>query len=260
MASQQSETNDTPKTGDNSLVEHDVILAEASKVVAAWNKADKTLANADAAAVHVILRASEFGFFATIKPSAWHTVATQAKRNEFADVVLIELFDIDKPSSADRQRLQRIKLVVPAIIKAGGLDAIEMSASGSIMLDTSTEYFKACMKQVEATGKMSISISKLNTGAKVYLKGEIVSTARAPQTAAQKRAATKADKDRLPTMKLAALAHSLEVRVRKQSRAKLSSSENKVLQQLLVQLLGLFAVDKTGLDVEKVSTIYSKVS
>lgn len=260
MTSNQSETNDTPEAGDNSLIEHDVILAEASKVVAAWNKADKTLANADAAAVHVMLRASEFGFFTTIKPATWHTIATQSGRNEFADVVLIDLFGIDKPASADRQRLQRIKLVVPALIKSGGLNVIEMSPSGSVMLDTATEYFKACVKQVEATGKMAVSISKLNTGAKAYLKSEIVSTARAPQTKAQKRAAAKADKDRLPTMKLAALAKSLEERVTKQSRDKLTSSENKILQQLLVQLLGLFAVDKTGLDVEKVSTIYSKVS
>jgi len=260
MTSNTSETNDTPEHGDNSLIEHDVILAEASKVVAAWNKADKTLANADAAAVHVMLRASAFGFFTTIKPSTWHTIATQAKRNEFADIVLNELFGIEKPASADRQRLQRIKLVVPAIIKAGGLEVIQLSPSGSIMLETSTEYFKASVKAVEATGKMAVSIAKLNQGAKQYLKDEIISTARTPLTKAQKRAAAKVDADRLPTMKLAALAKSLEERVVKQSRDKLTSSENKILQQLLVQLLGLFAVDKTGLDVGKVSTIYSKVS
>lgn len=260
MTSKQSETNDTPKTGDNSLVEHDVILAEASKVVAAWNKADKTLANADAAAVHVMLRASEFGFFSTVKPSTWHTIATQPLRNEFADVVLIDLFGIEKPTSADRQRLQRIKLVVPAIIKSGGLAAIEMSASGSVMLDTTTEYFKACVKAVEATGKMAVSIAKLNKGAAVYLKGEIVSTGRAPQTQAQKRAAAKADKDRLPTMRLVTLAKTMTDKIAGKDASVLSHAENKQLQKLLVQLLGVFAVDNAGLDVEKVTTIYSKVS
>ncbi len=260
MASNQSETNDTPESGDNSLIEHDLIVEAAHKCVVLWNKADKTLANADAAATYVLIRAAEFGFFPDVKPRNWAAIATQAKRNEFADTVLIDLFGIDKPSSADRQRLQRIKLVVPAILKAGGLKVVEMTANGALMLEIATDYFKLCDKTTEGTGKNVLSISRLNKGAKEYLKGEIASTARKPLTRAEKRKAAKADADRLPTMKLVVLAKTMTDKIAGKDASVLSHSENKQLQKLLVQLLGVFAVDNAGLDVEKVSTIYSKVS
>ena len=247
--------------GSNSI---EVALVEeaAHQCVIAWFDADEKQGSADATAVHVIVRAVALDMFPSdCDPARSHRIGTNKVRSQYANDVLTSLFGIEKPSAADRARLNRIKLVVPAILKAGGLSIIDLSETGNLLLDTSCEYFKICMKSIEASvgTKLKVSIASLDRGARKYLKEEIAVTKREPLTAKEKKAQKDADAIKLPSMKLVQLAKSLEERI-PETKDKLTASETKQLQLVLVQLLGLFAVDQTGLDTDKVTKIYSKVS
>jgi len=232
------------------LIEHDACVAEALDVVKSWDRVDTATANADAKAVHVMVRAHSIAFFGDdANAASWHKIATPEQRKAFADTVLEKLFQVEKPTAADRQRLQRIKIVVPALIRAGGLDVFGMSNTGQVMLETETEYFKACEKSVEATGRMSLSIAKLERGARSYLKEELPKTKRAPKTTREKLAGiTNAD-----------IAKVLENRVAKLTVDKLTKPEEKVFQHLLVQLVGMFATDDKGeqVDTDKIQELYT---
>lgn len=244
-----------PATGDNqpAEIDHDAFVAKGRTVSQLWNKADKAQGSADAHAAILLVQAHRFGFFTEVNPATWHKIGTAKVRTAFANTVLTELFAIEAPTAAERQRLQRIKIVVPAIIKAGGVDCVELSKGGQIMLDTNTQYFKSCMAAVEATGKFGLSIAKLAKGANKYLDKEIVRSTRAASTTTGDAATT------TTKAKLAELAQAVEGKVASlpDGAASLDEATNKALQALLVQLLGVFAADKdTGLDVDKVAEIY----
>jgi len=249
----------TSTSQSNTKIAREVLLASAAKVTTLWNTADAAQGSADAAAILVMVEARDLGFFSDIKVENWHKIGTAKQRTAFATTVLSELFGIEKPTNAERQRLVRIKMVVPALCKAGTREDIALSESGrKIMVPTEWALFKKCLKKVEATGKYGLSVSELAKGGRQYL--DIKPVSRVPLTTAQKKKAAKADADHLPTMKLAALSVTLADRVRKQAKDKLTGPENKALQALMVQLLGMFATDKAGLNTQAVETIYKKVS
>ena len=160
--------------GDNTEIEHDAIVGEALSVVRLWESAEKTAQNADAMAVHVVIRAHEFGFFGdSANVANWHTVATKEVRTALLDTILTDLFSIEKPKASERQRLQRIRLVVPALIKSGGTNVFSLSKTNVLMLTTDCEYFKNCGIKAEVEGRMGLSIIQLDRGARKYLKGEL---------------------------------------------------------------------------------------
>jgi len=228
-------------TGHNVNPAYDVLCARGSKIKALWDKADKAQGSADAHAALLLVEAHEFGFFDQVNVRDWTKIATARERNSFSDIVLIYLFGIEKPEPADRQRLQRIRFVVPAIIDAGGSKAAKMSKSGAIMLDADSKYFKACPTGgQEVQGFASLSIAKLSRGGKKLLAKELPKQQRAPQTAT--------GQDRTPAVKLVELAQITEGKVSALSdgAASLDNSTSKALQSLLVALMGVFAEDTAG--------------
>lgn len=247
MASKKTTKVDTPATppvGHNVNPDHDVLIADGLNVVKMWARADKTQGSADAQAAMLMVRAHEFGFFDTINVANWHTIATPKKRNEFANIVLNSLFGIENPENRDRQRLQRIKLVVPGIIRGGGTKVAALHDNKStIMVDGSCDLFKKCPTDgQEVEGKGSISIAKLGKGSSKILGDEVFKAKRdQPETET-----TTADK--VQPAKLVELAQITQGKVDALSDGvrSLSGPESKALQALLVSLMGVFAEDTAG--------------
>ena len=238
-----------PSIGDNTEIEHDAIVGEALSVVRLWESAEKTAQNADSMAVHVIVRAHEFGFFGdSANVANWHLVATKEVRTALLDTILTDLFSMEKPKASDRQRLQRIRLIVPALIKSGGSNTFSLSKTNVLMVATECEYFKNCGIKAEVEGRMGLSIIQLDRGARKYLKGELP---------VDKRAAKKV-KDRFKGIPSSALAKEIEHRLAKTAADKWTTPERNSYKHLLVQLLGAFATSDDGkvLDTGAVEEIY----
>ena len=260
MTTQTSETT-TQDEGSNSI-EVALIEEAAHQCVVAWVDADQRQGSADAQAVHVIVRAVAMDMFPSdCDPARSHKIGTNKVRGQYANDVLTSLFGIEKPSAADRARLNRIKLVVPAVLKAGGLSVIDLSDTGNLLLDTSCDYFKKCMKSVEASvgTKLNVSIAALDRGARSYLGDEIAKLKREPLTTKEKKALKEADAAKLPSMKDVALATSLLQRIEGKTKETISGPENKIYTKLFIQFLGIFAVDENvGLDTDKVTKLYNR--
>jgi len=233
----------TALAGHNVNPDHDVLIADGLDVVKMWNRADKTQGSADAQAAMLMVRAHEFGFFDTINVANWHTIATPKKRNEFANVVLHDLFGIENPENRDRQRLQRIKLVVPGIIRSGGTKVCSLNPSkSSIMVEGKSDLFKKCPNDgAEVEGKGAISIAKIGKGSAKVLGDEVFKAKRdAPETTL--------NVDKVAPAKLAELAQITQGKVDAlpDRAASLDAPTSKALQSLLVSLMGIFAEDTAG--------------
>lgn len=237
-----------------SKVDRDVLVAEAQGIVKLWASADRTMGNADAKAVHCLVAAQEAGFFGRGKTAAanlnnWHKIATKQNKTAVADSVLHDLFCIEKPTAADRQRLQRVQYIVPAILKAGGTGKFQLSNSGAVMLEVDTPYFKACEPKTEATGRVALSIAKLDKGARQYLKAEMP---------AAKRTKKQKTKNALDSVAMVDVFKRTGDLVRKTPQEKLTVHQRAALQVLLVDLLGMFCANKEGeLNTDTVNEIYS---
>ena len=242
----------TPKLStSNSEIEHDAICAQATRVVKMWESGEATIRNADAMAVFVIIRAHAFGFFGDdINCANWHKVETKDNRTALLDTMLTDLFGMEKPTAADRQRLQRIRLVVPALIKAGGLDIVSLSQSNVLMVSTECGLFKACNVKAEVEGKMGLSIAQLDKGARKYLQAELPKDKRSAKKTA----------DKFKGMTNSVIIKELENRLAKTTVDKLSKTDQQNAKHLLVQLLGLFGATDDGsqLDQDKISDLYKE--
>ncbi len=249
-------SSNATKRPSNSDITRDVLLATAAKTVILWNDAELAQGTADASAILVLVEASEMKFFGTkINPAVSHKIKTAAKRNEYTDTILQDLFCIEKPDNADRQRLQRIKFAIPAILKAGGMTKIAKSETGRVLLDTSTKYYKCCVdKNVEGTGMLFVSIAKLNSGGRKFLKAEL------PKTTKTKAGQGSVKPAKIQSMKLAALAKTFEGKIKTVKTSTMTGPETKVLQDILIRLLNVFGPDQNGFDAVKIEKLYNKAS
>lgn len=233
--------------------EVDAIRQEAAEVKRLWDRAETVISQGDAKAIHVIVRAESVGLFdPSISPRNWHRLESRQEKTEMLDRLLSDLFQIEKPTSADRQRLHRIRLVVPALIKAGGLDVFNLSDKGNIQLSTKTEYFAFCAK-VEGEGYFAQSVAALDRGAKKYLAEEM------PKRGAATGQGATANK-MLGKASVFEVANTLENTLSKTPADKLTRGEKTALEHLLVQLLAIFATSEDGehIDANKIEEIYQK--
>jgi hypothetical protein len=239
-------------TVPNTTSEITSILQDAGEVKRLWERADQMSAQGDAKAIQVIVRAHTFGFFTDINVSAWHKIEERETKTIILDTLLTKLFQIAEPMAADRQRLTRIRFVVPALIKAGGLDVFSLSDRGNILLSTKTEYYKFCGKQ-EAEGMVAQSVANLDRGARKYLQPEMPKPKKAavqPQNEAARKPLNKAN--------VVEIGKTLEQRIAAVEPENLTANERSTLQNLLTQLIGIFAVSEDGetVDTDRLTALY----
>lgn len=235
----------------NAATEVASLLSEATEVRRLWERSEQMTAQGDAKAIHVIVRANAYGFFTDINVSVWHKETDRERKTVILDTLLTKLFQIENPSAADRQRLQRIRLVVPALIKAGGLDVFSLSDRGNILLSTKTEYYKHCGKQ-EAEGMVAQSVANLDRGARKYLAQEM------PKAPSQPQPQNPAARKPLNKASVVEIGKTLEQRVASIEPEHLTATERDTLKQLLTQLIGIFAITPDGkhVDSERLEELY----
>ncbi len=206
----------------------------------------------DAQFVMLAVQAHEAGI---MKLDRWHTLATpDAKKRFYADM-LAKLFPgMAKFESAQRQRIERAKIAVPAILKAGGSKAVELSNSGKLLLDTTTELWKKAGTKTDSKGKLEISVSKLNsTGAKSYL-----GIRKSGGTGNAGQGKTVSAEEAFAKVPLPQIAKMFEDRVAKFDPAEAKAAEKAALEKVLVQLVGIFAIREDHVDVDAINSLYSK--
>lgn len=234
-------------------IEHDAVKGRALDWAKACGEIQDRSVSLDAQFVMLAVQAHEAGIF---KFDRWHTLSTPEAKKKFYGDLLDKMFPgMKKFEPAQRQRIERAKVAVPALIKAGGTKVVELSNSGRLLLDTTTELWKKAGTKTESKGRLEISVSKLNsTGAKSYLG---IRKSGGTGKAGQGKTTVTAE-EAFAKIPLPQIAKMFEDRVAKFDPNEAKAAEKAALEKVLVQLVGIFAIREDHVDVDAINSLYSK--